>query len=79
MCEHIYNYLGVMYYDGKWPLPGTGARRRYYSHVYFCTRCAETLGKPIEDRDRSYTTYEHPRFNAVPGSAVDCGVPLEDR
>lgn len=78
MCDHQFAYAGVRYRNGTTPLPGTGATRRYYAHVYFCTKCVETCGEPI-DPDRQYwNSYMKLEFSATPGTAKECGVPLED-
>lgn len=76
-CEHNYTYLGIRYHDGSRPLPGTGARQRYYAHVYFCTKC---LNKQSDKVDVVHqTTYDAIGFGASPGSADECKVPEYDR
>lgn len=82
-CEHEFSYAGVRYCDGSWPLPGGSARQRYYAHVYFCSKCTETKGEPIDDtgsygRPR-FDTFQKLEFGAVPGSPDQCGVPQRDR
>jgi hypothetical protein len=83
MCDHQFAYAGIRYCDGKRPLPGTGARQRYYAHVYFCAKCTETKGDPIPDPSpdgRPYwNSYSKPHSNAVPGKPVECGVPKYDQ
>lgn len=76
MCEHQFAYAGVRYRHGTTPLPGTGATRRYYAHVYFCAKCVETRGTPIVDGERN--SYMMLEFGATPGTAKECGVPPED-
>lgn len=84
MCDHQFSYAGVRYCDGTHSLPGGGAKRRYYAHVYFCTKCTQTKGDPIEDpgyregRGCYWNSYSKPHSNAVPGKPSECGVPLED-
>ena len=78
-CEHHYGYLGVRYHDGTETLPGSGATTRYYAHVFFCNKCLRTHGNPIEDPYRTFHSYEKPRFEALPGTAEECGVPMSDR
>lgn len=82
MCDHQYSYAGVRYFDGACSMPGTGARQRYYAHVYFCTRCTDTKGEKIEDTSGgrpNWNTYQKLQFNATPGTDGQCGVPLEDQ
>lgn len=75
--EHKLVYAGVRYAEGAWNIPGGGARRRYYAHVYFCERCAEERGRPIAGiEDNSYFL---PRFGATPGDPDVVGVPESDR
>lgn len=80
MCEHQFAYAGVRYRDGRSPLPGSGATRRYYAHVYFCTKCTETRGEPIEDGGYHprWNSYQKVEFGASPGNAKECGIPLYD-
>lgn len=79
MCDHQFEYIGVRYRDGKWPLPGTGATQRYYAHVYFCNKCLETKGKQIDDNGQRWHSYQNVEFAATPGSADECCVPVRDR
>lgn len=78
-CAHSYSYVGVRYRDGMRPRPGTGATRRYYAHVYFCTKCTATRGQAIEDNYDHWNSYQKVDFGAVPGSADECCVPARDR
>jgi hypothetical protein len=82
MCDHQFSYAGVRYRNGNTSLPGSGATRRYYAHVYFCTKCTETRGEQIEDQGAygrpNWNSYQKIEFGATPGSAKECGVPLED-
>lgn len=82
-CDHKFEYAGVRYCDGTWPLAGGSARQRYYAHVYFCSKCTETKGEKIDDagscgRPR-FDTFQKLEFGAVPGSPDQCGVPQRDR
>lgn len=81
-CNHNFQYAGVRYCNGKRPLPGSGATRRYYAHVYFCANCLEMRGQSIPDPGDYYvawTSYDEIRFEAKPGTPGECGVPLEDQ
>jgi hypothetical protein len=81
-CEHNFTYAGVRYCHGHRTLPGSGATRRYYAHVYFCSKCTETRGEPIEDpcpNDPVWSSYSNIQFNATPGTADQCGVSKYDR
>jgi hypothetical protein len=82
-CAHQYSYGGVRYCDGVRLLPGGGASRRYYAHVYYCIHCTECKGDPIPDlgdyRRPRWTSYDQLQFNATPGTPAVCGVPLEDQ
>lgn len=75
--DHDFEYLGVRYADGAYPLPGSGARRRYYADTYFCKRCLEKRGEPMRGLDEC--TYQSIRFGALPGSDDLVGVPRHDR
>lgn len=75
-CEHNYGYAGMRYRDGSRSLPGSGATRRYYAHIYFCSKCACTLGRLAPVERNSYSKIE---FNATPGTAEECHVPEHDR
>lgn len=79
MCEHDYEYAGVRYCHGYQNRPGSGATNRYYAHVYFCRKCTETKGEPIEDRERRWNSYQKVDFAATPGTPDQCGVPKHDR
>lgn len=76
MCDHQFAYAGVRYAHGSNNRPGSGAKQRYYAHVYYCTKCTETRGEPITGDWNSYQKLE---FNATPGNADQCGVPKHDR
>ena len=76
-CDHKFVYAGVRYAAGANPLPGSGARRLYYGHVYFCERCLEKRGEAIQGPEDS--TYDKPRFDATPGTFDEVGVPSYDR
>lgn len=77
MCDHQFQYAGVRYAHGSENRPGSGSKTRYYAHVYFCPSCLETRGEPISGIDQS--SYEKVAFNATPGTAAQCGVPLHDQ
>lgn len=64
-CEHQYAYQGVQYAEGAYNRPGSGAKSRYYSHVYFCSVCLDKKYEQIENIDDN--SYNAIRFNAVPG------------
>lgn len=78
-CEHQYSYSGIRFWDGARCLPGGGATRRYYAHVYYCIKCTECRGDPIRNGFGGWNSYGPIMFNATPGSASLCGVPLEDQ
>jgi hypothetical protein len=75
-CDHKFVYAGLRYRDGKRSLPGTGATRRYYAHVYFCEKCLTTKGKSVETTANSYLP---PIAGAVIGTAEECCVDKRDR
>jgi hypothetical protein len=77
-CRHEFLYAGMRYCDGANAIPGGGARRRYYAHVFFCKNCTETKGEPLTDHP-PWNTYAKILFNATPGTPDQCGIPLEDR
>lgn len=83
--DHVFEYAGVRFCDGARSMPGTGARRRYYANVYFCTKCIHTQGVAIEDPHQggdgrpSYNSYQKILFDAVPGGQDECCVPVGDR
>lgn len=79
MCDHHFQYAGVRYDHGANNLPGSGAKRRYYAHVYFCTKCTKTKGEPIPDPHGHWNSYMDIKFDATPGTAAVCCVPLEDQ
>ena len=80
-CNHQYTYGGVRYYDGIRSMPGGSAFRRYYAHVYYCVKCTECKGHPIMSvgNNPTWNSYSKVQFNATPGTAVLCGVPLDDQ
>lgn len=79
MCEHNFQYAGVRYDQGVNPRPGSGATRRYYAHVYYCSKCTETKGEPIPDPHEQWNSYMDIKFGATPGTAAQCGVPAHDQ
>lgn len=76
MCDHKYVHMGLQYADGANPLPGTGATRRYYAHVFFCERCLDKRAERVEDGNEC--SYYKPRDGAVLGDRSVI-VPLHDR
>lgn len=82
-CEHRYAYAGVRYRDSRNPLPGTGACRRLYGHVYFYERCRERKTDMIDDPSYGgrpeYTTYEKPRWGATPAGPGEVPLPAHER
>ncbi len=80
-CQlHNFEYMGIHFCDGVRSLPGGSARRRYFARVFFCKQCLETRSTPLPDKQ--YTSFYKPAeygFDASPGTADECGVPLEDR
>lgn len=76
MCEHSYQYMGLQYANGSRKLPGSGAVRRYYAHVFFCIHCTEMKASLLEEfQQDSYTTVID---GAVPGDRKLI-VPKSDR
>lgn len=67
MAEHSHDfvYQGVQFADGNNDLPGSGAKRRYYAHAYFCKSCLEMRHTLIEHMEEN--SYQVVRFNAAPG------------
>lgn len=74
-CVHHFEYAGVRFREGTRNLPGSGARSRYYAHVYFCDRCLETQSQQIGAEGN---TYEPIRYGATPAIGSEVTVP-EDR
>lgn len=62
-CEHNYQYQGKGYAHENYPMPGSGAHRRYYEDVYYCTKCLK-----LEMRNRVYkgSSYETPLSGSFP-------------
>lgn len=75
-CDHKYVYMGFQYADGANPLPGSGARRRYYAHAFYCERCLEQRAELIEYSGDN--TYSKPHEGATKGRA-SLIVPVGDR
>ena len=75
-CEHRFTYVGVRYAHGEHNRPGSGAKQRYYAHVYLCERCTEKRYEAIADVDDC--SYFNVRFGATPGDRVAI-VPEHDR
>lgn len=76
-CDHKFVYAGVRYAHGANNVPGSGAKRRYYAHVYFCERCCETKGRKAEGPE--HCSYDPLLFEATPGSFDEVCVPSYDR
>lgn len=64
MCDHKYVHMGLQYADGANNITGSGAKMRYYAHVFFCERCLDQRAEHLDIRD---TSYQKPRDGAVPG------------
>ena len=73
---HDFVYQGVQYAHGDFNRPGSGAKQRYYSHVYYCRSCLEKRYEPICDIDEC--SYQEVRFSAAPGDRLTL-VPEHDR
>ena len=71
--EHTLIYAGVRYAHGDNNRPGSGAKQRYYAHVYFCEGCLEKRGEPITGVDDC--SYNKIMFEATPGEPELVGVP----
>jgi len=65
--EHNFAYRGVSYKNSDRGLPGTGAKQRFYAHVYYCTGC---LAVRMDTIPSAETTYENPQGGATPDSRV---------
>lgn len=63
-CEHKYVHMGLQYADGANKLPGSGAVRRYYAHVFFCERC---LAKRADRVETEAHNYQKVLSGSVPG------------
>lgn len=61
--EHKWVFQHIVYWDGRDPLPGSGAYPRYYGDKYFCEKCLET--KILNER-RLGNSYEQPHPNTFP-------------
>lgn len=62
MCEHNFEYQGVVYSFGS-QLPGSGAHDRVYEDRYFCTKCLAVVDK---NKRISGNSYQHPIAGAFP-------------
>jgi len=60
-CEWVYG--GVKFEDGDFPLPGTGAARRYYFDWFYCKKC---LAISLKRLNIYATTYDPVLYNATP-------------
>lgn len=58
-CEHKYEYQGLVYEVGDWPMPGTGAHEVLYEHAYYCSRCLAMVYQPTGERHDSYQKIRH--------------------
>lgn len=66
MCDHSYQYMGLQYADGANPLPGSGAVRRYYAHVFYCDKCLDMRAERVDGYEHE-NSYCKPRDGAVGG------------
>lgn len=72
--EHKFVYAGLRYFDDdRDHLPGTGAKPRYYAHVYFCEKCLAKRSESINLGRQ--TSYSAPHAGATPGSREECCAP----
>lgn len=53
--EHKYVYQGTLYLYETYPVPGSGARGRYYFDRYYCEKCLDTQDRNRRDIGNSYT------------------------
>lgn len=50
-CEHKFVHLGLQYAHGRNNRPGSGAKARYYAHVFFCEKCLEKQAERVDYGD----------------------------
>ena len=50
-CEHKFVYKGLIWANGEWPLPGSGAAKTYYGDAYFCEKCLEPRVEKMSNLD----------------------------
>ena len=62
LCDHPFEYQGVVTWPDKYSLPGSGAHARNYADMYYCRRCCAT--KLMNQRQLG-NTYEKVRNGAV--------------
>lgn len=74
-AEHDYQYMGLQYAHGNNSLPGSGAKRRYYAHVFYCRKCLHHSANTLNEYDNSYNKV---RDGAVLGEKKLI-VPLDDQ
>ena len=73
--QHNFIYRGLSYKHGH-GLSGTGAKARFYAHVYFCTSCLE---KQFETIKTSETSYQEARTGATQSDDVPESGYINDR
>lgn len=71
-CEHDYAYTGVRFKDGLENRPGSGAKDRYYAHVFHCRKCLDVRSEQIGAEGN---TYEEVRYGATPAAGGEVEVP----
>ena len=52
-CNHKWVYQGLVYWHGD-ALPGSSARRRFYTDKYFCEKCLEVAFHSDREHGNSY-------------------------
>lgn len=62
-CDHNLKYAGVRFKDTADRLPGSGAHRREYFDLYYCTRCGEERPHRLPYED---CTYDQVKYGATP-------------
>ena len=64
-CYHKYVYMGLQYAHGVNNRPGSGAKQRYYAHVFFCEKCCEKRADRLPPGDDC--SYFKVQDGATPG------------
>ena len=75
-CEHKYTYMGLQYAHGVRNRPGSGAKQRYYAHVFFCEKCLAKRADRVDYGDDN--SYANVKDGATRGD-VELIVPDWDR
>lgn len=63
-CEHIFQFQGVVYYNGP-QISGSSARARFYADRYYCSKCLEVVDK---NECEVGNTYQKPIERSFPGA-----------